>query len=198
MKNFYDLIDRMNEAFEADRAEIERRILSAYQQEKAVLALDMSGFSLSVRRNGILSCLARIRRMQQLTAPLLPQFGGDLVKYEADNLLAVFDDADRAVAAAVAMNRAVANYGQSAQDAVPLALGIGIDIGPVLLIPGKDCFGDAVNIAHKLGEDVAGPGEVLVTEAVRGRLSGDAAARLESLSLSISGLEFRAFKVVQA
>lgn len=198
MKNFYDLIDRMNEAFEADRAEIERRILSAYQQEKAVLALDMSGFSLSVRRNGILSCLARIRRMQQLTAPLLPQFGGDLVKYEADNLLAVFDDADRAVAAAVAMNRAVANYGQSAQDAVPLALGIGIDIGPVLLIPGQDCFGDAVNIAHKLGEDVAGPGEVLVTEAVRGRLSGDAAARLESLSLSISGLEFRAFKVVQA
>lgn len=32
----------------------------------------------------------------------------------------------------------------------PLALGIGIDYGRVLLVSGKDCFGDAVNIAHKL------------------------------------------------
>jgi adenylate cyclase len=198
VKSFYEMIDRLNEAFEAERGDAERRILNAYQRERAVLALDMSGFSLSVRRNGILNCLARIRRMQQLTAPLLPQYGGELVKYEADNLLAVFDDAARAVAAALAMNRAVSRYGQSAQDAVPLALGIGIDVGTVLLIPGKDCFGDAVNIAHKLGEDVAGPGEILVTEAVRERLTGEAAAQLERLNLSISGLEFQAFRVLQA
>jgi len=71
MNAFFEMIDRLNESFEAQRGEMERRILVSYQQEKAVLALDMSGFSLSVRRNGILSCLARIRRMQQLTAPLL-------------------------------------------------------------------------------------------------------------------------------
>jgi class 3 adenylate cyclase len=198
MDSFLNLIDRLNDCFEAERDDIERRILGSYQRERAVLALDMSGFSLSVRRNGILNCLSRIRRMQQLTAPLLPKFHGELVKFEADNLLAVFDDVRNAVDAALAMNRAVSAYGQSVKDAVPLALGIGIDYGPLLLIPGKDCFGDAVNIAHKLGEDVAGPGEILITPAVRERLGNPLAYRLENLTLSISGLEISAYRVLQA
>ena len=195
MNSFLALIDRLNDSFEGDRDDIERRILASYQHEKAVLALDMSGFSLSVRRKGILSCLARIRRMQQITAPLLPKFHGELVKFEADNLLAVFDDPRQAVDAALAMNHAVAAYGQSVKDAVPLALGIGIDFGPLLLIPGQDCFGDAVNIAYKLGEDVAGPGEILITRAVRERLGNPAPYRLEDLALSISGLEIPAYRV---
>lgn len=69
---------------------------------KAVLALDMSGFTLGVRRDGILSYLCRIRRMQKLTLPIVVSHGGELVKHEADNLLAIFDEPERAVEAAVA------------------------------------------------------------------------------------------------
>jgi len=57
-----------------------------------------------------------------------------------------------------------------------------------------DFFGDEVNLASKLGEDIAQSGEVLLTpeavNAVRGK-----AHRLESLDLSISGIHLRAAKL---
>ena len=186
MKRFFELIDRLNATAGDERAEIERRLAAAYERRKAVLALDMSGFSLSVRRNGILSYLCRIRRMQQAMAPLLPQFDGQLVKFEADNLLAVFDEPRQAMAAARAMLR-------SAEE-IPLGVAIGIDYGPILLVPGQDCFGDAVNIAYKLGEDVAREGEILVTRAMRDTLEDG--GRLEALELSIGGLQIPAYRVL--
>jgi hypothetical protein len=168
VNTFLDLIDRLNAAPAGQRAGLERQIWHAYQRDKAVPALDMSGFSLSVRRSGILACLCRIRHVQQLTAPLLADFRGELVKYDADNLLAVFDEARDALQAALAMNRVVSEWSPPAGDA-PLALGIGIDYGRVLLMRGQDCFGDAANIAH--------------TQAVRSRLGEPSSYRLaESVS----------------
>jgi adenylate cyclase len=41
---------------------------------------------------------------------------------------------------------------------------IGIGFGRVLLLS-NDLFGDEVNVAYKLGEDVARSGEILVSEA---------------------------------
>jgi adenylate cyclase len=186
VKNFLDLIDRMNAAAGADRAELERELAARYQCRKAVLALDMSGFSLTVRRSGIVSYLCCIRRMQQAMEPLLPEFRGELVKFEADNLLAVFDEPRHAVAAARAMARA-------ARD-IPLGVAIGLDYGPILLIPGQDCFGDAVNIAYKLGEDVAREGEILMTRAMGDGLGSRES--LEALELSIAGLHIAAYRAL--
>ena len=188
MKEFFSLIDRMDGAAPGDRAALERQLIKRYQRDKAVLALDMSGFSLSVRRDGIVSYLCCIRRMQLAMAPLIPAFGGQLVKFEADNLLAVFDDPGSAVAAAAAMTRA-------AREAA-LGVAIGLDYGPVLLVPEQDCYGDAVNIAFKLGEDVARPGEILLTQGMAERLA--TLEGLEALALSIGGLQIPAFRVLQA
>ena len=186
MKEFFELIDRMNDAAGGERAELERRLAANYQCHNAVLALDMSGFSLSVRRSGIVSYLCCIRRMQQAMQPLLPEFRGELVKFEADNLLAVFDEPRMAVAAARAMVRAARE--------IPLGVAIGVDYGPILLVPGQDCFGDAVNIAYKLGEDVAREGEVLITRAMGERLPRG--EPFEALELSIAGVQIAAFRVL--
>src|SRR5688572_3312882 len=107
MKSFFALIDRLISAPEGNRAAIEQFIWDSFRCEKAVLALDMSSFSLSVRRNGVVSHLCQIRRMQLLTKPIIDVSAGELLKYEADNLLAVFDDPAQAVEAALAINRAV-------------------------------------------------------------------------------------------
>jgi adenylate cyclase len=192
VRDFFAMIDRMNGAAAAERAALESQLTATYQCDKAVLALDMSGFSLTVRRSGIVSYLCCIRRMQQLMRPLLPKFGGELVKFEADNLLAVFDDPDRAVAAAIAMNQ-VATSAEVAPGQAPLAVGIGLDYGPILLVPGQDCYGDAVNIAYKLGEDVARPGEILLTQTLSERLFRHAG--LEPLDLTIAGMRIPAYRV---
>ena len=118
-----------------------------------------------MRRNGVLSHLCQIRRMQRLTEPIITGHDGEVLKYEADNLLAVFDDCGQAVAAAVAINLpAWPRRTRPRRKVPPLAVSIGVDFGTLLVLPGEDCFGDAVNVAHKLGEDVAGPGEILITD----------------------------------
>ena len=199
MQTFSKLLDTLNAAPVDGKPAIEQKILATYQRRKAVLALDMSGFTLTVRREGILAYLCQIRRMQQLTSPIVLAYQGQVVKNVADNLLAVFDDPAQAVEAARAMVRA----SQSADSAVsadgealtPIAFSIGVDWGEILLIEGVDCFGDAVNLAYKLGEDIARPGEVLVTQRLRDAIGQGAQPLLKPVDISIAGVEVLAYAV---
>jgi len=198
MKSFFALLDRLHTTPAESRAEVERLIQQTFETEKVVLTLDMSGFSLAVRRDGILAYLCLIRQMQRLALPVLRQCDGELVKCEADNLMAVFDEARRAVEAAIGINQAIAKFLATAEGDPPLAVCIGIDCGSVLLIPGADCFGDAVNIAHKLGEDVARSGEIIVSQRVVDRLGVAPPCELEPMTLSLGGLELQAAKALYA
>jgi class 3 adenylate cyclase len=192
VKDFYALVDEIADLPEPERQGAERRLRERFEVERAVLVLDMSEFSLSVRRSGIVAHLCLIRRVQRLAAPIVAAHGGEVLKCEADNVFAVFPEPRGAVQAALAINRALAGAAQPGAAGSPPAVGIGIDFGRVLLIPGRDAFGDAVNIAHKLGEDVARGGEILVSEATRDRL-GECPA--EPLSLSVSGLHLKAWRI---
>ncbi len=162
MNSFSALLDTLIATPKERRPAIEQLIKDTFEHKKAVLALDMSGFTLTVRRNGILFYLCQVRRMQKLTLPIVMSHGGELVKHEADNLLAVFNSPEQAVKAAVAMMQVAAN--QPPSDLPPIAFSIGIDYGELLLLDHIDCFGDPVNLAYKLGEDIARTNEILVTE----------------------------------
>lgn len=196
MENFYALIDELATLPAAQREAGERRLRERFEVERAVLALDMSQFSLSVRRSGIVFHLCQIRRVQRIALPIVAAWRGELVKCEADNILATFASPDDAVESALAIDAALAGSGEGSPLGAPLTAGIGIDFGRFLLIPGKDAFGDAVNMAHKLGEDVARANEVLVTEAVKGRLASTHTFLAEPVSLSISGITLEAWRIV--
>lgn len=188
-RTFFTLIDRMEELPSADRVALEAEVWQEFGVTMAIMALDMSQFSVSVRRGGIVPYLQLIRRMRLLTAPLVAAAGGNVVKYEADNMMAVFPDAQQAVGAAIAIDREFSRDGR-------ISAGIGIDFGKFLRIPDHDCFGDPVNIAYKLGEDVAQAGEILITAAARERLDAGAQAALRAQKVSVSGLDLQAYGVV--
>jgi class 3 adenylate cyclase len=189
MQEFNDLIDRLSESGAEERARIEAEIWSRFGVEKAILALDMSQFSLSVRRSGILPYLALIRRMQLLTAPLVALNRGAVIKYEADNLFASFDEPADAVRAAVAINQLIVRGEER------FTVAVGIDFGRLLVIDRSDCWGDTMNVACKLGEDIAAPGEVLLTESAAQRLPAGFAYPLKPQKVTASGLEFNVFTV---
>jgi len=71
---------------------------------------------------------------------------------------------------------------------------IGIDYGDLLLIGDEDYFGDPVNTASKLGEDLAGKGETLVTRRALERCDQGAEAHGESLNTRISEIEIEYFR----
>lgn len=187
MATLFDYIDQINAHPDA-KTRLEAEIWQHFGCHKTVLALDMSGFSLTVRRDGIVSYLARIRQMQHITMPLVGKFDGELVKCEADNLMAVFDNCNQAVLAAIAMSTGCQQMGQT--------VSIGLDYGRILLMKHQDCYGDAVNKAYKLGEDIARANEILLSDSVKTRLADDKPYRLQSQHISVSGLEFEAWQVI--
>lgn len=186
MNGFFSLIDQLN-AHPEQAETLEALIWQTFGVEKAVLALDMSGFSLTVRRDGILAYLQRIRRMQQVSLPLVPAHGGEVVKCEADNLMLVFNSGLQAVQAALAIRNACHAIGQE--------VSIGLDYGRILYIPESDCYGDAVNLAYKLGEDLARGGEILITAAIRQALPPGAFSLTEE-HFSISGLDLHVWRIL--
>lgn len=193
-RDFFALVDRLPAAPEAERVALEAEIWERFGVERAVMALDMSHFSLTVRRSGILGYLGLIRRMQIVTRPIVEAHRGALVEFHADNLMAVFPDVPQAVDAGVAMNRAF--DAQRKPDGTPMIeVAIGIDYGRFLFVDGCRCFGDTVNTAFKLGEDLAHAGEILLTANARARLAPDFPLALSDQQFSISGLELLAFNI---
>jgi adenylate cyclase len=184
---FLALVDRLNAAGAEERPRVEAEIWERFGVERAILALDMSQFSLSVRRSGILPYVGLIRRMQALTAPIVAGHCGSVIKYTADNMIAIFQTVDAAAAAALDINRAI-TVGEER-----FSVAMGVDFGRFLLVDDIDCYGDPVNVACKLGEDVAHAGEVLLTAAAHARLDPAFPHALREQVVSVSGLEVHVF-----
>ena len=88
-----------------------------------------------------------------------------MVKYEADNLFAVFPDPGAAMDFLVEAYQAMDQLNEGAEKAAQIHICAGLAHGRILLDT-ADFYGDAVNVASKLGEDLARRGEVLVSQHV--------------------------------
>jgi class 3 adenylate cyclase len=71
----------------ADEAELSRELEEQFAETRAVLVLDMSGFSRTTQLRGIVAFLLMIHRMRQIVTPVIEAHGGLVIKAEADNLL---------------------------------------------------------------------------------------------------------------
>lgn len=195
-KQFQDLLFRYSQAEEpGKRKKIEARLWTKFGAEHAIFVLDMFGFSLLTRKHGIVHYLSMVKRMQLITEPIIESFGGSLIKYEADNCFAVFPTPLPAVNAAVAMQLAFEAANLMTSDDLDIRIACGIDYGRILVVGQEDCFGDPVNRACKLGEDLAAAGEILVTKTALDMIPPEAGIRASEMNLSISGMSIPAFKI---
>ena len=196
VKKFQDLLLKFSQAEEPDeRVKIEKVLWENYGEEQAVFVLDMSGFSRLTRKYGIIHYLSMVRRMQLTTGPIVQSFEGYMIKYDADNCFALFPSPLNAVNAAIAMQHAFDASNILTADDLDIRIACGIDYGRILVIGGEDCFGDAVNRASKLGEDVAEAGDILVTQEAMQMVPPEAGIKSREISISISGISIPAFVV---
>lgn len=168
------------------RAEISDQIEREFTKRRAVMVLDMSGFSRTTQVHGVVSFLVMIHQMRLLAVPTVEACGGHLVKAEADNLYCLFARVEDAVKASREIIRQLATVNVLLPASRRLYASIGIGHGDILAPGDRDLFGDEVNVASKLGEDVAQGGMVLLTEAARADL--DPAVKTIEERASISGL----------
>ena len=195
-KKFHDQLLQYSQTENLDqRRQIEESLWAEYGAEYAVFVLDMSGFSLLTRKYGIVHYLSMVRRMQLTTEPIVKSYGGSMIKYEADNCFAVFPDPLSAVNASVAMQHAFTASNLLTSDDLDIHISCGIDFGKLLVIASEDCFGDPVNRASKMGEDVAAAGEILITREAMELIPPQSGIRAREISVSISGTVLPAFAI---
>jgi len=178
-----------------NRKKIEAALWKEYGTEYAVFVLDMSGFSMLTRKYGIVHYLSMVKRMQLTTDPIVRSYSGQMLKYEADNCFAVFPDPLAAVNAAISMQHAFAAENILTSDDLDIHIAVGIDYGKLLIVGHEDCFGDPVNRASKMGEDIAAAGEILITKEAMDMIPAEAGIRTREMSISISGISIPAFAV---
>ncbi len=180
--------------FPEKRAEIAQKIEDTFGQCRAVMILDMSGFSRTTQQHGIISFLLMIHQMQLICRPCVEQHGGTVIKTDADNLFCLFDT----VAEAVKASQEIITRLNAVNMILPadrqLYVAVGIGYGKILNIGDEDIFGDEMNLACKLGEDIAEKREILLTPAAKAELNG-AGIDMREGSISISGIHLNYYYV---
>ncbi|MEK6410701.1 MAG: adenylate/guanylate cyclase domain-containing protein [Acidobacteriota bacterium] len=154
-------------------AELDQQLRDALERRVAVLVLDMVGFSRLTLQYGIIHYLSMIHQMAEAASPAVNGNGGTLIKQEADNLYAIFEDPGHALDSALDIFRAFDAVNSVVPPERDIFGSIGIGYGETLVIDDKDIFGSEVNIACKLGEDLAEKSEILLTPAAYNALPSD-------------------------
>lgn len=176
------------------RIEITRALEETFGQDRAVMVLDMSGFSRTTQKEGIVPFLLMIHQMKLVVRPAVADHRGVLVKEEADNLFCIFESVVDAVGASREITDRLTVVNLLLPERKRLYVSIGIGFGHILNIENHDLFGDELNVASKLGEDVAGMGQILLTTAAAAA-AGDS-LKLQEHAVSISGLTLQYYELV--
>jgi adenylate cyclase len=140
------------------------------QRLAAVLAADAAGYSrlMAIDERETVAALDAARAIFRAQ---IESNHGRLIDTAGDSVLAVFETAAGAVAAAVAVQHALS----SSSDAVPqdrqMRFRIGVHMGDLIEKADGTVYGDGVNIAARL-QALAEPGGITVSDAVHGAVRG--------------------------
>jgi adenylate cyclase len=142
---------------------------------------DFTSFAESADAQEVVACL---NALFEVVVPVISAHSGHVDKFEGDGLMAVFgapeavpDHADRALRAAVEIDRVVNHEGEGGEFRVGLGLNTGDVVAGSIGGGGRLNFsviGDAVNVAARVEAETRVTGDnLLLTEATRERLHGE-------------------------
>lgn len=190
------LLNYSQESDPVKRKQLEDIIWQKYGSENTAFVLDMSGFSLLTRKYGIIHYLSMIRRMQLTVEPIIANYGGRIIKFEADNCFAVFPDPASAARTAITIQHAIAAANLLTSEEMDIHVTIGIDYGRILILNEDDMYGDAVNRACKMGEDLGKADEILITKEAMDMIPEEAQIEGKLIEVSIGGMNTPAYQII--
>jgi adenylate cyclase len=150
---------------------VERRPCAAVTKPTpptTVVFADLAGSTGLYEALGNAAAAAAITRLLQWIGGTCESHGGRVVKTLGEGVLAVFPEAQGALAAVVALQRTHALRLPDWPDQIRMRLQIGLAAGEVIQVDG-DCYGDAVNVASRLS-DLSGPDRIWATRTVVSQL----------------------------
>ena len=145
----------------------------------AMCFLDITGYTRLTQERGDAAAARLAGELGRVVQRISISFGGRAVKWLGDGVMFHFPDPGRGVVAALDMITGVAEAG------LPPAH-VGLHAGPVIFQDG-DYYGQTVNVASRIA-DYAGPGEVIVSQAVVDASDGAAVTFREVGPVELKGV----------
>lgn len=147
------------------------------QRLAAILAADAVGYSRLMAADAR-ATVATLDAARSVFRTRIEANQGRVIDMAGDSVLAVFETAAGAVAAALAVQRELGALADAAPEASRMRFRIGIHLGDVIEKPDGTVYGDGVNIAARL-EGLAEPGGIAVSEPIRATVKGKLEAGFE-------------------
>jgi class 3 adenylate cyclase len=170
----------------ATRPALDCSSFPALFRKQAVVFTDTADFTTRTARDGILHFLMVFDRFAVAARPVVRKAGGEVMKVEGDSLLLRFPDPAIACQGVRALDALLARLNRGKPENEKLKFSYGIGYGDILDVEG-DLFGLEVNLASKLGEDLAKPGEALLTPAAAAALDKATLRRIVPYTIVMFG-----------
>lgn len=129
----------------------------------AIMFSDICGYSRIMGRNEK-HAMQLLARHDAMVAEAMTQFDGHIIKRMGDGFLAEFRSAVSAVECAIAIQRRMMSYNQTAAESDVFQLRIGVHLGDVV-VTDNDILGDGVNVAARI-EPLAPPGGICISQDI--------------------------------
>ena len=169
------------------------------QRLAAILAADAAGFS-RLMASDDRATVAALDAARGVFRTQIEAHHGQVIDMAGDSVLAVFQTAAGAVAAAIEVQKELGLAAAAAPAERQMRFRIGVHLGDVIEKADNTVYGDGVNIAARL-QALAEPGGVTVSDAVRGAVRGRISAEFVDQGEQQVGHNdhpVRAFKVALA
>jgi class 3 adenylate cyclase/TolB-like protein len=140
-------------------AEITRRLA-------AIAFADVAGWSRLIEKNDVETLRAWKAMRAALIEPKISEYGGRMLEMAGDSVLVEFPSAVAAVNWALDLQRGIRRGEHKTKTgSIDLTVRVGVNVEDVI-VDGDKLIGDGVNIAARIHQ-LAAPGEIIVTAAVR-------------------------------
>ena len=161
-----------------------------YGETVAVLTLDSTGFTRVSQSHGIVHFLSCLMELRNICVPLLEKNNCKRFHFAADNIFAAFNTVDDAIKAAESIHRGVYESRLQLTSSERYRISAGIGYGKLLYSETLEgYFGDEMNCACKLGEDVASGDETLITVAAFDHADPALLNDFKASETSVSGVQ---------
>ncbi len=175
---------------------MDKELTSRYGETCATFVLDSTGFTRVTKSLGTAYFLSIIQKMRAVCVDVFNQNHVTDWRCFADNMFAEFPSVEDAIRSAFAIHQHFEKNPVALMNEDDLfGVCVGIGYGRVIRSEHEGVYGDEMNLASKLGEDVASGFETLITEAAKGAISNPRSLTIEPRRLKLSGVDVPVYNI---
>jgi len=171
----------------ADHKRIDQRIWDLFGEDWVVMWTDLAGFARQTAAYGIIHFLRVLQEKKKLLFPLITDYDGVVVRVEGDSVVALFRRPEKAMRAAVDMQRAAKRANERRAPEEQLLLCIGLGFGKVLRVEDHEVWGVEASAAQLLAQNTAEANQILITGAAHDACPAVEGVDYLDLGVAVSG-----------